>query len=179
MLRGYSVPTDRRLEQLSKGMVRRVQLVMALAHRPSVLLLDEPTDGLDPAVRDETLALLAGHLAETPTTVLVATHHVGELERLADHVGVLREGRLSVQMPVDALRRELVRYRLTIPDRWSEPPLEGAVLHRVQRGGEGLWTVRGEPSRVVERFAASGAAVIDRTPLPLEEAVLTLIRERE
>ena len=65
----FGVRLQRKVGSLSKGEARRLQLVLALAHRPPLLLLDEPTDGLDPVVRKRTLALLAEHLADTPTTV--------------------------------------------------------------------------------------------------------------
>ena len=93
-----------RLEKLSKGEVRRVQLVMALAHRPPLLLLDEPSDGLDPMGREILNGLLAEHIATNPTTVIVSTHLVFELERLADHMAVLSDGRLVAQLPTDELR---------------------------------------------------------------------------
>ena len=90
----FGVRPERKVGTLSKGESRRLQFILALAHRPPLLLLDEPTDGLDPVVRNRTLALLAEHLADTPTTVVIATHHIHEVESLADHVGVLRSGRL-------------------------------------------------------------------------------------
>lgn len=77
-----------KLKALSKGEARRVQIVMALAHRPPLIVLDEPTDALDPIAREQFYALLARHLATTPATVIMSTHHVAEAERLATHVGV-------------------------------------------------------------------------------------------
>jgi ABC-2 type transport system ATP-binding protein len=180
LVRRYRIETLRTLGELSKGGMRRVQLVMALAHRPPVLLLDEPTDGLDPATRDETLGILAEHLAEIPTTVLVATHHVAEVETLADHVGVLRGGRLELQQPVDALRRDLLRYRFVVPDGWAgEAALNGGVLRRAGSGRDQLWTVMGDRAEVVQRLSASGAAVEDVSPLTLEDSVLTLLTRTE
>ncbi|HSM06269.1 MAG TPA: ABC transporter ATP-binding protein, partial [Longimicrobiales bacterium] len=68
LLDAYEVDPGRRCGALSKGQRRRVQLLLALAHRPALLLMDEPTDGLDHVIRDTTLALLSEHLADTPTT---------------------------------------------------------------------------------------------------------------
>ena len=87
LCRRLRVPLRAELRNLSKGALRSVILVTALAHRPPVLLLDEPTDGLDPLVREELMALLADHMADSPTTLLWSTHHVDEVERMADHVG--------------------------------------------------------------------------------------------
>ena len=72
-------------------------------------------------VRRRALALLAEHLADAPTTVLISTHHIHELESLADHVGVLRDGRLVAQMPREELQRTVRSYQLEVPDGWEVP----------------------------------------------------------
>jgi ABC-2 type transport system ATP-binding protein len=128
----FELRMDRKMGVLSKGQARRVHLTMALAHRPPLLLLDEPTDGLDPFMRDETLGVIADHLAESPTTVVLSTHHVEEVEGLADHIGVLRNGELRAQMSRDDLNANLRRYRVEVPDGWSGvASLNGTVLRRV------------------------------------------------
>jgi len=174
----FGVLPRRKVGTLSKGEARRLQLVLALAHRPPLLLLDEPTDGFDPVVRNRALAQLAEHLADTPTTVVIATHHVHEVESLADHVGVLREGRLVAQRTRDELRRTVVRYRVEVPEEW-EPPAElrGASLRRSRAGREAQWTLIGEPDEVTARLVGAGATVRDVTPLALEEAALAFLAE--
>ena len=176
----FALRLDRKVGALSKGQARRVHLTMALAHRPRLLVLDEPTDGLDPVMLDETLGFLTGHLADTPTTVLISTHQVHDVERLADHVGVMRDGKLLVQAPRDELHRRLRRWRADVPDGWSGAPgLDGAVLRRASLGRELQWTVWGEEREVAERLAASGATVRDSMPLTLAEAAVTLLARRE
>lgn len=172
----FNIRLERKAGTLSKGEARRLQFVLALAHRPPLLLLDEPTDGLDPLVRKRTLAQLAEHLADTPTTVVMATHHIHEVEGLADHVGVLREARLVGQMTREELRRTVVRYRVEVPESWQPPPeLQSASLRRSRAGREAQWTLIGEPDDVTARLAGAGAIVRDVTPLPLEEAALALL----
>jgi ABC-2 type transport system ATP-binding protein len=172
------VRVERKVGTLSKGESRRLQFVLALAHRPPLLLLDEPTDGLDPVVRNRTLAHLAEHLADTPTTVVVATHHIHEVESLADHVGVLIGGRLVAQMSRDELRRTVHRYRAEVPEDWQTPPeLQTPSLRRSRGGREVQWTLIGEERDVTARLAATGATVRDVTPLALEEAALAFLTE--
>src|SRR4051794_876213 len=103
LIRLLEIRMDSRLGALSKGQARRVQIVAALAHRPPLLLLDELTDGLDPLAREEVLALLAAHLADTGCTAILSTHLVSEVETLVDHVGVLRAGKLVAQAPAERL----------------------------------------------------------------------------
>ncbi|HEX5871441.1 MAG TPA: ABC transporter ATP-binding protein [Longimicrobium sp.] len=171
---------DERFRALSKGGARRLALVTALAHRPPVLLLDDPTDGLDPLARDDFGALLVDHMADAPTTILWSTHHVHEAERMADHVGVLRNGRLLLQAPVDDVRSGLRRYRAEVPDGWTGAPgLNGDVLVRARSGREITWTVWGDERTVAERLSASGATVREAGRLSLEDAALALLRAGE
>lgn len=170
------VRPQRKVGTLSKGEARRLQFVLALGHRPPLLLLDEPTDGLDPVVRNRTLAHLAEHLADTPTTVVIATHHIHEVESLADHVGVLRDGHLVAQMSRDELRTAVRRYRFEVPEGW-QAPRELRVAKRSRAGREVQWTLIGETDDVTTRLAAAGATVRDVTSLTLEEAAMALLAE--
>ena len=167
---------DRTVGSLSKGDARRLQLSLAMAHRPPLLLLDEPTDGLDPIVRQRVLALLAEHLADHPTTVLITTHHLHEVESLADHVGVLRAGRLAAQLSREEVQRTVRRYRVELPERW-EPPhgLAAAPPPRARVSREIQWTVVGDERDVTERLTSSGARVLEVSTLRLEEAALALL----
>jgi len=172
----FDIDVDRRYEKLSKGQARRVQIVLALAHRPPLLLLDEPTDGLDPLVRERVHRALADHLAATEATVLIATHHVQEVAALIDHVGVLRSGRLVASASVDTLSARLKRYRFEAPDGWGGlPSLNGAVVERQMDGSHGAWTIWGEEPEVRAALEASGARVRDAAPLTLEQAAVALL----
>jgi ABC-2 type transport system ATP-binding protein len=176
LARALELRLDRRVGGLSKGEARRLQLALALAHRPPLLLLDEPTDGLDPVVRRRALALLAEHLADTPTTVLVSTHHVSEVESLADHVGVLHAGRLVAQLSRDALQRTVRRYRVEAPDGWRAPAgLRVVGAPRARAGREAQMTVIGDERDVTARLAGAGARVHEVAPLGLEDAALAFL----
>jgi len=168
-----------RFGKLSKGEARRVQLVMTLAHRPPLLLLDELTDGLDPVMRGEALALLSDHIAETETTAVISTHLVYEVEGLGDHLGVLRDGTLTAQLDRNTLRSRLRRYTLEVTEGWSGP--DGLVERIVRRGGSGrevAWTIWGDESEIVERLRDGGGTVRDVDPLTLEEAAVALMAMR-
>ncbi|HET7565733.1 MAG TPA: ABC transporter ATP-binding protein [Gemmatimonadaceae bacterium] len=175
----FELHPERRMGKLSKGQARRVHLLMALAHRPPLLVLDEPTDGLDPLMRDETLGVLAEHLSETPTTVLMSTHHVEEVERLADHIGVMRGGELRAQMTIAALQSGLRRYRADVPDGWrGVPTLNGAVLRRIAAPHEVQWTVWGAEAEISKQFTQAGATVREVAPLSLLDATLALLNPK-
>ena len=149
--------------------------MLALAHRPPVLLLDEPTDGLDPVVRSRMLSLLAEHMADAPTTVLVSTHQIHEFESLADYVGVLRSGRLQAQLSRDELRRTVGRYLVEVPAGWQTPQDLQAAGARTGGRHETQWTLVGDQRELIDRLTLAGALVRDVQPLPLEDATLALL----
>jgi ABC-2 type transport system ATP-binding protein len=176
LARRFELRLERRFGDLSKGQARRVQLVLALAHRPALLVLDEPTDGLDPQMRDDTLGLLAEHLSEFSTTVLISTHQVHEVDRLADHLAVMRGGRLVTQLDRHSLHLRLRRYRASVPDGWSGArELDDGVLRRSTHGREIEWLIWGEPDEVTARLTLAGAVVHDVAPLTIEDAALALL----
>lgn len=180
------LPLDRRLGGLSKGEFRRAQIAVALAHHPPVLVMDEPTDGLDPLLRERFKELLADHLARWPTTVLVSTHVVGEVEGFADHLGVLRDGRADPVLSRERLAREGRRLVVAVPPDGPQPELEAGTLLRRNgvhgaedgRGGEELWITLGDEDEIRREVESAGARVLDARPLRLEEATLALLGER-
>ena len=176
----FDLKLDQKLGTLSKGQGRRVHLAMALAHRPPLLILDEPTDGLDPVIRDETIGTLIEHVVATPTTMLLCTHHVSEFEQFADHIGVLRNGELRAQLPLLILQRGLRRYRAQIPPAWNGSALFGAAaVRKITTARELDWTIWGDESDITAQLMTSGAIVRDAVPLNLNDATLALLSTRE
>ncbi len=165
-----------KFKSLSKGEARRVQLLLALVHRPPLLLLDEPMDGLDPLVRDRVIEQLVDHISENPTTVLASTHHIQELEKLADHLGVLHKGHLLAQTTRDDLHQTLRRYQLEVPEGWTTPPaFSGIVVNQNGSSPELAWSIWGEEDQVSEALTAAGATVRSVSALQLEEAAVAIL----
>lgn len=181
LVRLLDLRTRSRLGALSKGQARRVQIVAALAHRPQLLLLDELTDGLDPLAREEVLALLATHLADTGCTAILSTHLVAEVETLVDRIGVLRAGRLVAQAPAEQLLARLQRYHLDAADGWSAPADLAAMVVRREAGlGKAARLIAaGAESTVRGAIAASGAQVREVSRLSLAEAVPMLLQSEK
>jgi ABC-2 type transport system ATP-binding protein len=105
-LRRFEVPLDRRFGTLSKGQKGAVSLALALGHAPELLLLDDPTLGLDVVARDAVFQEVIGDLADHGSTVFVTTHDLRAIEGIADHVAILRAGRLVLAGTLDALKAE-------------------------------------------------------------------------
>ena len=99
---------------LSKGQRAKHALIAAMAHRPELLLLDEPFSGLDPVVRHEVLGAVMGHLREDGRTVLVVSHSMSDIERVADRLVFLDEGRVRLDMDLEEVQRRARRVAVTL-----------------------------------------------------------------
>jgi ABC-2 type transport system ATP-binding protein len=113
LVRQFSLPEDRRIRELSKGMRGKVALALGMAHDPELLILDEPTSGLDPLVRREFLESMVD-VAATGRTVLLSSHQIGEVERVADLVAIIRQGKLLALERLDDLKNRIRELTLTL-----------------------------------------------------------------
>ncbi len=128
LLKQYSVPSGRKIAQMSKGMRAKVALSLALAHQPELLILDEPTSGLDTLVRREFLESMVD-IAAAGRTVLLSSHLISEVERVADIVAIMRQGQLMVVESLDTLKCQTHELTITLASGISEPPeVPGQVL---------------------------------------------------
>lgn len=125
LLAQLDLDASAKVKDLSKGQREKHLLVAALAHRPELLLLDEPFSGLDPVVRQEVLTAVLGHLRDEGRTIVVVTHSMQDVERLADRIVLLEEGRVRLDGACDDLRRRVRRIGVTLhrdaPASWSAP----------------------------------------------------------
>ena len=103
LLRQFSLPVDKPLRQISKGMRMKLALSAALAHHPKLLILDEATSGLDPIVRDDLLDMLLDFVQDEAHSVLVSSHITSDLEKIADYIVFLHEGRVVFSKAKDEL----------------------------------------------------------------------------
>lgn len=103
-LKQFSIPGDKPIRKLSKGMKMKVCLAAALSHRAELLLLDEPTEGLDPLARDEFCTMLSDFVSHGSNAVLLSSHIVSDLEKVCDYIAFLHEGRLLLCEEKDRLK---------------------------------------------------------------------------
>jgi ABC-2 type transport system ATP-binding protein len=159
--------------ELSRGMKQKLAIARALVHEPEVILLDEPTVGLDPEATREVRNLIAGLAAEHATIVL-CTHHLEEVERLCSRAAFIA-GRL---VAVHEIRREAVlRIELATP---FAPDGVGALCRSVRLAGNTLFIEpRAEVPEIVAALVHSGARIVSVAPHrdPLEDAWLSLLAE--
>ncbi|MES2708415.1 MAG: ABC transporter ATP-binding protein [Verrucomicrobiota bacterium] len=168
-------PGDK-ISQLSFGARTKLSLLLALCPRPRVLVLDEPTTGLDPEARQILMRELLRLVEDETRTVLISSHQLSDVERFADHVGILSKGRLICEGPTADLvaRHRMVEYSLA--EGGAFPPMAGdlAGFHPRRREGDRCLAVVDLEANPVETLEARGLRIHSKTELSLEEIFLAL-----
>ena len=168
----------RKISRMSKGENGKLLILLALSQRPDLLVLDEPTDGLDPVVRRDVLTAVLDYVSETSATVFISSHLVHELERICDWVGVMDNGQLVAELPMQSFKNGIKRIRVAdAPDLPGDTPF--VILNRRESDGLGsveTWTVRGWQDPMRQYFTGVGATLRDVIDLDLEEGFVELLR---
>jgi ABC-2 type transport system ATP-binding protein len=158
-----------RLGGLSKGQRARAGLLVALAFRPELLLLDEPSSGLDPVVRRDILAAVIRTVADDGRTVLFSSHLLTEVEQVADRVTMVRAGRLILDDDLVTIKGTHLRIDLMLPEPREEPPTLPGVVAWTGSGRH--WTAlwRGEPQQLEAAAALVGGRIVGRGGASLDD----------
>jgi ABC-2 type transport system ATP-binding protein len=174
MLARFEIEPGKRFGKLSKGTQRRLSFALALACEPELLLLDEPTDGVDPIARRQMLDEVSGFVEGGGRTVLLATHVMEEVRRVADYVAFLSKGRFLGLHEKDAL---LEGWRALWVDEAPQTKSPGTLpgLVRVE-GVAPARLVTDAPRATREALEGRGVGVLKSAPLELDEILTHLIR---
>lgn len=106
LLEQFSLPLDKQIKQFSKGMKMKLAITAALSHRSKLLILDEATSGLDPVIRDDILDMLLDFVQDEEHSILVSSHITGDLEKIADYIVFIHEGKVVFSKPKDELMEQ-------------------------------------------------------------------------
>jgi ABC-2 type transport system ATP-binding protein len=174
-----SLDLTRRIRALSHGNKQKIGLVLAFAHDPELLILDEPTQGLDPLIQQEFYALI-DETRGRGATVFLSSHVLPEVERVCDRVAIIREGRLIRVAEVDELKAAALR-RVRVGFAEPVPAATFASLPGVQevsaQGSSLSLTVRGELDAIVKEAARHRVVDLTSQEPSLEELFLAIYRD--
>jgi ABC-2 type transport system ATP-binding protein len=165
-----------KIKTLSRGTRAKVALVLALSSRPDVLLLDDPTAGLDPLVRREILQGLLETMSEEGGAVVYASHLVHDIERVADRVAVMDEGRLELEGSLESLKARMRRARAVFEDEDFAAPSLGGLVDLVREGRVLTVVAEAENGDLTAELRRAGAKEIKVEPLSLEEILVAYLR---
>ena len=176
LLRQFELDERSPFGRLSKGQKGKLMTLLALAQRPDLLVLDEPTDGLDPVVRRDVLSALLDYVSQRQATVFISSHLVHELERICDWIGVMDNGRLITEVPMERFKNGIKRLRVAGAPATAAGAPFSILAREPANGGAETWVVRDWEPEMAAYFATIGAALNDVIDLDLEEGFVELLR---
>jgi ABC-2 type transport system ATP-binding protein len=172
LLEPFGLDPAKKVKELSKGMRAQAALIAAVAHRPELLILDEPSSGLDAIVRRDILDAIVRTVADDGRTVIFSSHLLDEVERMSDHVTLIHSGRVTLSGALDDVRRGYQRSRVRFVEHFDQAPALDTSL--VIEGGGRTWSVvhSGSSERFHQSVHALGGEVVESRDATLEEIFL-------
>ncbi len=166
-----SIHEDKQIRRLSKGMKKQVAFRMVLSCMPDVLILDEPLDGLDPVMRKQIMNVIISDVAQREMTVLVSSHNLRELEDICDHVGIIYNGKMIIEKPLDDIKGNISKIQLAFEGDFPEKLYdELEILHYSKIGSVYTLIIKG--AEIDDIIAKYNPAVYDKVSLTLEEVFI-------
>ena len=182
LLGDFGLPPKRRIGTFSGGMKAKLALTLALATRPELLILDEPTAGMDPVARREFLDLVREQTAKDGATTFFSTHLIDEIEAIADRIGIVESGRTVYEGELDPLRNSIATWSIDV-NQYNSGSLPGEFARRYQRvlfEGErrGRWTIT---LQFAEESLASHEIILDpgwkHEQMSLEDVFIAMVSQ--
>jgi len=173
----FELPLKSKIPDLSKGMRSKLMLLLAISRGADLLLLDEPTDGLDPAAIEDVLRELVTIAATSGTTMFFSSHQLAEVDLIADHIGIIDQGRMIVSGSLDDIKARYCRIRVVLNDsnelalQWKD-----GVESVHQEGRVVLLLASRNVDGIVEQARTIPGAVVERFPVTLKEIFLEHVR---
>lgn len=176
LMKEYELPFDLKVKSFSKGMRTKLALLLAFARRPDLLILDEPSEGLDPVGVEQLLQTLVAQSADG-VSVFFSSHQIAEVERIADHVCILDKGSLLLDASLDTLRQSYRRIDLVFPSVPVEYEFRMTGVERIETNGHQMRVFASRNAEtVVERAHDLDAVSVEVAPVGLRDIFLETVR---
>jgi len=177
LLAEYRLPLPKKVRSLSKGMRTKLALLLAFARRPELLILDEPSEGLDPVGIEHLLRMLVSQAAEG-VTVFFSSHQLAEVERVADQVCILNHGRLGLNARIDELHQSYRRIDVVFETTPSERELAVPGIERIRSNGRQMTVLASRNAdQIIRRARDLSAVSVEVSPVPLRDIFLETVKE--
>lgn len=177
LIDNLKVDWNEKIASLSFGSRVKVSLILALSHRPEVLLLDEPTAGLDAVSKRQIFSELLAAVQSEERTVLISSHGLADVERFSDHIGMIKEGELLVEGSTGDLLERFRMVDMAAPNGWV--PDRTAGVYFQGRDEDRVRVLVDQQENAVDRIRSHGFNVLAESPVSLEDLFVALVKEEE
>jgi ABC-2 type transport system ATP-binding protein len=174
LINDWEIPREDRVGKMSVGQQQKLAILLAIAHEPEVLILDEPAASLDPLARRKFLQLIIDLAAPGERTILFSSHITSDLERVADRVAILKGGRIAYSGLLDDLKEDVKRVHVAshrmLPQHLDIP----GTIHERITGSEAVLSINGLDSETIDNIKSNWDADVDVQNLNLEDIFLEM-----
>ena len=172
-LQMFELPPKRKIPDLSKGMRSKLMLLLAISRGAELLILDEPTDGLDPAVTEDVLRELIDIAATEGTTMFFSSHQLAEVEFIADHIGIIDQGKMIVSGSLDEMKAQYKRIQVVFADSIRTPEQWVEGVEHVRKVGRVVSILASRNvDAIVDQAQSLPGATVECFPVTLKEIFL-------
>jgi len=172
----FELEPKEKIKNLSRGKKAQAGLLIALAHRPELLLLDEPSSGLDPVVRQDILGAIIRTVADEGRTVFFSSHLLEEVERVADHVAMIHQGKMVLCAPLEEIKENHRTLVIQFDEPQTIPPEINGTLSRKGEGKEWTFLCEGKAGDLSKSVQDIGARVLEEGIPSLEEIFVARVK---
>jgi ABC-2 type transport system ATP-binding protein len=176
LIETFRLPVDRRVKELSMGMRAQLNLALAMAIDPELLILDDPTLGLDTVARRQFIELAIDIIQKQGRTILFSSHILSDVERIADRIGILAAGKLIVDCPLEELKERVKKLRVIFPEAAPQNLYLTEIVNQKIKGREMVMTVANwneQKQTILDTFKPSSCTEI---PMSLEDIFIECTR---
>jgi ABC-2 type transport system ATP-binding protein len=173
----FELPPARKISELSKGTRSKLMLLLAICRGAELLILDEPTDGLDPAATEDVLRELVAIAAESEITMFFSSHQLSEVELVADWIGIIDRGKMVVTGSLDDMKAQYKRIEVVLPDSARTPVRWGDGAESVKQEGRVVSILASRNAEeIVEQAHAIPGTTVEAFPVTLKDIFLEQVR---
>ena len=173
----FGLDPDQKIKTLSKGQKAQVGLINALAHRPQLLLLDEPSSGLDPVVRHDILAAVIRNVVDEGRSVFFSSHLLEEIELVADHVVIMHKGGIFVDSPLAEIQNAYCTLELLFEQHLETPPTWPGLIWSRNEGKQWSILCKADVNVLKQKAAELGARGVRSKRPTLNEIFVSLVKD--
>jgi ABC-2 type transport system ATP-binding protein len=179
LLKEFGLPVDRKIKKLSKGMRTQLALILGICRNADILILDEPSEGLDPVNNEKVLKLLVS-LAAEGKTIFFSSHHVFEVEQISDHIIMLHRGKLIDSNPLEQMKTDYKMFKLFFNEQtdWNPMIIKG-VKRVIKEANSVTLFANNNEHEILERIKAKNPSSIEVLNLNLKDIFLENLKALE
>lgn len=176
LIRRYQLPLGRKIKAISKGMRTKLALLLALARRPELIILDEPTEGLDPVSIEDLLQTLQ-EVRAAGTSIFFSSHQLSEVERIADRILMIDRGKLVMNALLSDLLNHYRNITMEFAEQSPAPAFHLAGVERIRVTGRQTRMLASSNVEGIVAYARSLDAVVQVTPVNLRDVFLDIVKD--